>query len=77
MIVTNETNNYLVKPLNDLMGAVGKIGQWQVETISSLLNSVASAAEPIGKSASDLAGNFTNTVTQALQNISASLDSRK
>lgn len=75
--MTSETNNDLAKSVNELMGAVGKIGQMQVDIVTSVVKSVASASEPLAKTASDLAGNVANAVTQTLQNVSASLNSRK
>lgn len=75
--MTSENNNDLAKSVNELVGAVGKIGQMQADIVASVVKSVASAAEPLGKTVSDLAGNVANAVTQTLQNISSSLNSPK
>ena len=75
--MANDTNNDLVKSVNALMDAIGKIGQVQVDLVSSALKSVVSAAEPVAKTAGDLAGNVAGTLTQALQNITSSLNPQK
>jgi chlorosome envelope protein B len=75
--MANETSNDLSKSVNELMGAFGRIGQMQVDIVSSAFKSVASAAEPLAKTASELAGDVANVVTQALQNITSSLNPQK
>ncbi|WP_041463814.1 hypothetical protein [Pelodictyon luteolum] len=75
--MANETNIDITSTVNELMGAVGKIGQMQVDIVTQILNSAASAVEPLGKTASDLVGNLTNTVTSTLQNVTASFNPQK
>ncbi|KZK75079.1 MAG: hypothetical protein A3K90_04500 [Pelodictyon luteolum] len=75
--MANETNVDVTKTVNDLMGAVGKIGQMQVDIVTQILNSAASAVEPLGKTASELVGNLTSTLTSTLQNVTSSINPQK
>jgi len=75
--MAQETTNNFAESLNDLMGAVGKIGQMQVDVLASVLKSAASALEPVGKTASELIGNIANTATQAVQNVTSSITPKK
>jgi chlorosome envelope protein B len=75
--MAQETTNNVAQSLNDLMGAVGKIGQMQVDVLTSVLNSAASALGPVGKSAIDLIGNVANTATQAVQNVTSAITPKK
>ncbi|AOS83052.1 hypothetical protein BIU88_02165 [Chlorobaculum limnaeum] len=75
--MAQETTSNFAQSLNDLMGAVGKIGQMQVDLLSSVLNSAVSAIEPMSKTASELVGNVANTATQAVQGVVSAIAPKK
>ncbi len=75
--MAQETTTNFAQSLNDLMGAVGKIGQVQVDILTSVLNSVGSAIGPMGKTATDLIGNVANTATQAVQGVVSAVTPKK
>ncbi|NTU54085.1 MAG: chlorosome envelope protein B [Chlorobiaceae bacterium] len=75
--MAQEVTNNFAQALNELMGAVGKIGQVQVDLLSSLLNSAAAAVEPLSKNASELVGGVANTAVQAMQNIVSTISPGK
>lgn len=75
--MAQETPSNFAQSLNDLMGAVGKIGQVQVDLLSTVLNSAASAIEPMSKTASELVGNVANTASQAVQSVVSAITPKK
>ncbi|MBN1928868.1 MAG: chlorosome envelope protein B [Chlorobiaceae bacterium] len=75
--MAQETTSNVAQSLNDLMGAVGKIGQVQVEVLTSVLNSAASAIEPVSKTAVELIGNVANAATQAVQGVASAIAPKK
>lgn len=75
--MAQETTPNVAQSLNELAGAVGKIGQMQIDVLSSVLNSASSAFGPMGKTASELIGNVANTATQALQSMLSALTPQK
>jgi chlorosome envelope protein B len=75
--MAQETTSDFAQSLNELMGAVGKIGQVQVDLLSSVLNSAAAAVDPLIKNAGELIGNLANTATQAMQNVLSTITPKK
>lgn len=75
--MANETSSEYSTAINNLMESVGKIGQMQVDLVAKGIKAAASAVEPLGKTATELAGNVVNTVNQILQNVSSSIAPKK
>jgi chlorosome envelope protein B len=75
--MAQETNTNFAQSISDLAGAVGKIGQMQVDVLTSVLNSVISAIGPMVNTASELVGNVANTATQAVQSIVSAIAPKK
>jgi len=75
--MAQETTNNVSQSLNDLMGSIGKIGQMQVDVLTSVIKSAASALEPVSKTAMELIGNVANTATQAVQNVTSAITPKK
>jgi len=75
--MAQETNTNFAQSISDLAGAVGKIGQMQIDVLTSVLNSAVSAIGPIGNTASELVGNVVNTATQAVQNVASAIAPKK
>lgn len=75
--MAQETTNNFAQSINDLMGAVGKIGQAQVDLLSSVLNSAASAIGPVSTTASELLGNVANSASQAVQGVVSAITPKK
>ena len=51
--MANETTNEFTSALNNLVDTLGKLGQQQVELITSGINSVAGVFEPLAKTATE------------------------
>ncbi|MEE9904159.1 chlorosome envelope protein B [Chlorobium sp.] len=75
--MANETSNEFRNAIDNLMESVGKIGQMQVDLVTSGIKSASSAFEPLSKSSIDLAGNVVNAINQALQNVSSAIAPKK
>lgn len=75
--MAQETSSNVADALNDLMGSVGKIGQMQVDLLASVLSTVASAVEPVSKTASELLGSVANTATETVQKLFSSVTPQK
>ncbi|WP_076789817.1 chlorosome envelope protein B [Chlorobium sp. KB01] len=63
--------------ISNLLDTVGKLGQQQIEILNNGIKTATQLIEPLGKTATDLAGNLLNTFNQVLQNISAAIAPKK
>ncbi|MEI8185536.1 MAG: chlorosome envelope protein B [Chlorobiaceae bacterium] len=70
--MSNGTND-VSGAISNLIETVGKLAQQQVELLTSGIKTATSLIEPLGKTATDLAGNLVNALTQALQSLSSAL----
>ncbi|WP_076790109.1 chlorosome envelope protein B [Chlorobium sp. KB01] len=75
--MSNGTSNDLSGAITNLMDTLGKLGQQQVEMLNSGIKTSSQMIEPLGKTATDLAGNVLNTVNQVLQSVSSALAPKK
>jgi chlorosome envelope protein B len=75
--MAQETNTNFAQSISDLAGAVGKIGQMQIDILTSVVNSAASALGPVANTASELVGNVVNTATQAVQSVASAIAPKK
>ncbi|MBM3423691.1 MAG: chlorosome envelope protein B [Chlorobi bacterium] len=75
--MSNGTSNDLSGAITNLMDTLGKLGQQQVEMLNSGIKTASQMIEPLGKTATDLAGNVLNTVNQVLQSVSSALAPKK
>ena len=65
---------------NDVSGAISnlfdtfvKLAQQQVELLNSGIKTATSLIEPLGKTATELAGNLVNALSQVLQSVSTAI----
>jgi len=75
--MANEQNSDLTATVSALMESVGKIGQMQVEMVSTTLKTFADLIEPLGKTSGELAQNAVNTANQAVQNATSAFTQKK
>jgi len=75
--MSNGTSNDLSGAITNLMDTLGKLGQQQVEMLNSGIKTSSQMIEPLGKTATELAGNVLNTVNQVLQSVSSALAPKK
>jgi chlorosome envelope protein B len=70
--MSNGTND-VSGAISNLIDTVGKLAQQQVELLNSGIKTATSLIEPLGKTATDLAGNILNAFTQVLQSVSSAI----
>ncbi len=70
--MSNGTND-VSGAISNLFETVGKLAQSQVDLLNSGIKTAASLIEPLGKTATDLAGSLLNALTQALQSVSSAI----
>ncbi len=70
--MSNGTND-VSGAISNLFDTVGKLAQQQVELLNSGIKTATSLIEPLGKTATDLAGNLVNALSQVLQSLSSAL----
>ena len=70
--MSNGTND-VSGAISNLFDTVGKLAQQQVELLTSGIKTAASLIEPLGKTATDLAGNLVNALSQVLQSLSSAI----
>ena len=75
--MANETVNDFSGAINNLVDAVGKLGQMQLDLITSGIKTATAAFEPLTKTASELSGNVLNAATGVFQNVSAAVTTKK
>jgi chlorosome envelope protein B len=75
--MANETANDFSGAINNLVEAVGKLGQMQIDMITSGIKSATAAFEPLSKTSSELTGNVIKGVTEVLQNVTAAVTPKK
>jgi chlorosome envelope protein B len=74
--MSNGTND-VSGAISNLFETVGKLAQQQVELLNSGIKTATSLIEPLGKTATDLAGSLLNAFTQVLQSVSSAIASKK
>ncbi len=70
--MSNGTND-VSGAISNLFDTVGKLAQQQVELLTSGIKTATSLIEPLGKTATDLAGNLVNALSQVLQSVSTAI----
>ena len=70
--MSNGTND-VSGAISNLFDTVGKLAQQQVELLNSGLKTATSLIEPLGKTATELAGNLVNALSQVLQTVSSAI----
>ena len=75
--MANETANEFTSAINNLMETAGKLGQMQVELVSSVAKAFTEVLEPLSQTSTELVGNVVNNATQLLQDVSAAITSKK
>ena len=70
--MSNGTND-VSGAISNLFDTVGKLAQQQVELLTSGIKTAAALIEPLGKTATDLAGNLVIALSQVLQSLSSAL----
>ena len=70
--MSNGTND-VSGAISNLFDTVGKLAQQQVELLNSGIKTATSLIEPLGKTATELAGNLVNALSQVLQSLSSAL----
>ncbi|MEI6692243.1 MAG: chlorosome envelope protein B [Chlorobium sp.] len=75
--MANETNNDLSAATSNLVNTVGTLFQQSVAVWSAAFQATIQVFEPVGKSALDLVGSATNTLGQAVQNVTSTLAPKK
>ena len=73
--MSNGTND-VSGAISNLIDTVGKLAQQQVELLNSGIKTATSLIEPLGKTATDLAGNLLNALTQVLQSVSSAISKK-
>ena len=74
--MSNGTND-VSGAISNLFETVGKLAQSQVELLTSGIKTATSLIEPLGKTATDLAGSLLNSLTQVLQSVSSAIAPKK
>ncbi|NQU45978.1 MAG: chlorosome envelope protein B [Chlorobium sp.] len=69
--------NPLSDSVKSLSETVGKVGQQQIEIMTSVMKTGVEMVEPIMKSSLDLAGNMLKSVNQAIGGVSSSMAPKK
>jgi chlorosome envelope protein B len=75
--MSNGSNIDVAGAINTLTETFGKLFQMQVDVANNALKAMADVAEPLGKTATDLIGNFANAATQVLQSVSSAVAPKK
>ena len=70
--MSNGTND-VSGAISNLFDTVGKLAQQQVELLNSGIKTATSLIEPLGKTATELAGNLVNARSQVLQTVSSAI----
>ena len=70
--MSNGTND-VSGAISNLFDTVGKLAQQQVELLNSGIKTATSLIEPLGKTATELAGNLVNALSQVLQSVSTAI----
>ena len=70
--MSNGTND-VSGAISNLIDTVGKLAQQQVELLNSGIKTATSLIEPLGKTATELAGNLVNALSQVLQTVSSAI----
>ncbi|MEI7708890.1 MAG: chlorosome envelope protein B [Chlorobium sp.] len=70
--MSNGTND-VSGAISNLFDTVGKLAQQQVELLNSGIKTATSLIEPLGKTATELAGNLVNALSQVLQTVSSAI----
>ncbi|HCD35483.1 hypothetical protein [Chlorobium phaeovibrioides] len=69
--------NAFSESVKSLSETVGKVGQQQMEIMTSVMKTGIEMVEPITKTSLDLAGNLLQSVNQALQGVSSAMAPKK
>jgi len=75
--MSNGSNIDVSGAINTLTETFGKLFQMQVDVANNALKAMADVAEPLGKTATDLIGNFASAATQVLQSVSSAVAPKK
>jgi chlorosome envelope protein B len=75
--MSNGTSNDVSGAISNLLDTLGKLAQQQVEMLNNGIKTASQLIEPLGKTATDLAGNLIGTLNQVLQNVSAAFAPKK
>jgi chlorosome envelope protein B len=75
--MSNGSNIDVSGAINTLTETFGKLFQMQMDIANNALNAMANVAEPLGKTATDLIGNFAGAATQVLQGVSNAIAPKK
>ena len=70
--MSNGTND-VSGAISNLFDTFGKLAQQQVELLNSGIKTATSLIEPLGKTATELAGNLVNALSQVLQTVSSAI----
>ncbi len=70
--MSNGTND-VSGAISNLFDTFGKLAQQQVELLNSGIKTATSMIEPLGKTATELAGNLVNALSQVLQTVSSAI----
>ncbi len=70
--MSNGTND-VSGAISNLFDTFGKLAQQQVELLNSGIKTATSLIEPLGKTATELAGNLVNALSQVLQSVSTAI----
>ncbi|NMW18258.1 MAG: chlorosome envelope protein B [Chlorobiaceae bacterium] len=73
--MSNGTND-VSGAISNLFETVGKLAQSQVDLLNSGIKTATSLIEPLGKTATDLAGSLLNALTQVLQSVSSAISKK-
>ncbi|MEI6691698.1 MAG: chlorosome envelope protein B [Chlorobium sp.] len=74
--MSNGTND-VSGAISNLIDTLGKLAQQQVELLTSGIKTATALIEPLGKTATDLAGSVVNALTQVLQSVTAAITPKK
>ena len=74
--MSNGTND-VSGAISNLIDTLGKLAQQQVELLTSGIKTATALIEPLGKTATDLAGSVVNALTQVLQYVTAAITPKK
>ncbi|MEI8187053.1 MAG: chlorosome envelope protein B [Chlorobiaceae bacterium] len=75
--MANETNNDITGALGNLANAYTSLVKQSLEIITTGVKDTLKVIEPLGKSALDVLGSATNTLGQAVQNVTSAIAPKK
>ncbi|NTW53584.1 MAG: chlorosome envelope protein B [Chlorobaculum sp.] len=75
--MSNGSNIDVAGAINTLTETFGKLFQMQMDVANTALKALTDVAEPLGKTATDLVGNFAGAATQVLQSVSSAIAPKK